>query len=110
MEQLAVVARLKPGAEPDAAELVANGPPFEPGETGLERHTVFLAADEVVFVFEGSEVEWIVDSLVDEPFQWELMAALEEWRPLLAEHPRIARPGYAWTRGSRSDARDAVRH
>jgi hypothetical protein len=109
MEQLAIVARLKPGAEPDAAELVANGPPFEPGETGLERHTVFLAADEVVFVFEGSEVEWIVDGLVDEPFQWELMAAMEAWRPLLAEHPRIARPGYAWTRGSRSDARQAVR-
>jgi hypothetical protein len=98
MEQLALIARLKPGAEPRAAELVADGPPFEVGDTGLSRHTVFLSADEVLFVFEGPEVEWIVDRLIDEPFHWELLAAMDEWRPLLDENPRIARCVYAWTR------------
>jgi hypothetical protein len=98
MEQIAVVARLKSGAEPRAAELIAQGPPYDPSDSGLDRHTVFLSADEVVFVFEGTEVEWIVDRLVDEPFHWLMTAALDEWRPLLEDNPRIARPAYSWRR------------
>lgn len=98
MQQLALIASLKSGAEPRAAELVAKGPPFDPNENGLDRHTVYLSADEVVFVFEGRQVEWIVDALVDEPFHWSLLAALDEWRPLLEGQPRIARPAYAWQR------------
>ena len=96
MEQLAIVARLKPGAEPRAADLIANGPPFDPTESGLDGHTVYLSADEVVFVFEGHEVEWIVDRLVDDPFHWLVGEALERWRPLLEDQPRIARPAYVW--------------
>jgi hypothetical protein len=96
MEQIAIVARLKSGAEPRAAELIAQGPPFEPGGSGLERHAVYLSAAEVLFIFEGEEVEWIVDSLVDEPFHWDLLAALDEWRPLLEDNPRIARLAYSW--------------
>jgi hypothetical protein len=98
MEQLAIVARLKPGMRDRAETLVASGPPFDPVESGIEGHTVYLSADEVVFVFEGNEIEWIVDSLVDEPFHWALRAAFEEWRPLLEGNPRIARPAYAWHR------------
>jgi hypothetical protein len=99
MEQLALTARLKPGAEPRAAELIAQGPPFDVSESGLQRHAVFLSAGEVLFVFEGHEVEWIVDGLVDEPFHWPLLAAMDEWRPLLEDHPRIARCLYSWTAG-----------
>jgi hypothetical protein len=98
MEQIAIVARLKPGAGPQAASLLAEGPPYDPEANGLARHTVYLSADEVVFVFEGNEVEWIVDGLIDEPFHWALLEALEAWRPLLEENPRIARPAYAWAR------------
>jgi hypothetical protein len=98
MEQLAIVARLKAGGEPKARELIANGPPFDPTQSGLDRHTVYLSADEVVFVFEGPEVEWIVDKLVDDPFHWLVSEALEQWRPLLEDQPRIARLAYAWQR------------
>lgn len=97
MEQLALIARLKPGAEPRAAELIAEGPPFDISESGLEQHMVFLSADEVVFVFVAHEVEWIVDALVDEPFHWGLLGAMEEWRPLVEDHPRIARCLYSWS-------------
>ena len=97
MEQLAIVARLKTGVEPRAAELLAKGAPFDPATSGLRRHTVFLSADEVVFVFEGDEVEWTVDRLIDEPFHWDLLAAFDEWRPLIDGHPRIARMAYAWS-------------
>jgi hypothetical protein len=100
MEKLAIVARLKPGAEPRAADLIEHGAPFDPRASGLRRHTVYLSADEVVFVFEGNQVEWIVDSLVDEPFQWDLVAAFDDWRPLLEGHPRIARVAYAWAEDS----------
>lgn len=96
MEQLALIARLKPGAEPRAAELIAQGPPFDISESGLQQHLVFLSADEVVFLFVAHEVEWIVDALVDEPFHWELLGAMDEWRPLVEDHPRIARCVYSW--------------
>jgi hypothetical protein len=98
MEQLAIVARLKAGAEPRAAELLAKGPPFDPRESGLDRHTVYLSAGEVVFVFEGREVEWIVEELVDDPLRPLAADALAEWRPLVEGEPRIARPAYVWLR------------
>jgi hypothetical protein len=98
MQQLAVVATLKTSAEPRAAELIAKGPPFDPEANGLDRHTVFLSAGEVVFVFEGPEVEWMVEQLVDDPLQPRAVDALEEWRPLVEGEPRIARPTYAWVR------------
>lgn len=102
MEKLALVARLKEGAEPQAAELLAKGAPFDPVEHGLERHTVYLSAGEVVFVFEAHEVEWLVDELVNDPFQWKLLAAFDAWRELVDGPPRIARPAYAWERATAS--------
>ena len=96
MEELAIVARLKPGAEPKAATLLAAGPPFDPVEHGLTKHSVFLSADEVVFVFEGREVEWEVDGLVTDPFQWKMTAAFDNWRDLIEGPPRIARAAYSW--------------
>lgn len=96
MSRFAIVARLKPGTEPRAAELLRNGPPFDPAERGFERHAVYLSATEVVFVFEGREAEWIVSDLVDDPFSWLVSAALDAWRPLIDGQPRIARPQYAW--------------
>lgn len=96
MEQIAIVAHLKPNAEQRARELIAQGAPFDPAESGLQRHAVYLAADTVVFVFEGHEVEWIVDRLLDKPFQWNVIRALEAWRPLVDGHPRIARAVHVW--------------
>ncbi len=96
MERLAIIARLQEGAERKAAELVANGPPFEPGTVGFVRHAVYLSSSEVVFVFEAHEVEWIVDSLVSDPFQWMVSEALHKWRPLINENPRVAREVFHW--------------
>jgi len=98
MEKLAIVARLKEGAEPEAAKLLANGAPFDPEEHGMVRHTVYLTASEVVFVFEGHEVEWFVDALITDPFQWKVSAAFDAWREIVDGPPRIARPVYAWER------------
>jgi hypothetical protein len=98
LERVALIARLKPGAEALAAELITNGPPFDLEESSFLRHSVYLSADEVVFVFEAHEVEWLVDSLIDEPFHWMLSEAFERWRPLVQDQPRIAREKFFWER------------
>ena len=98
IRNVAIIARLKSGAEQQAAELLAQGPPFDPGEIGLHRHVAYLSADEVVFVFEGAEVDVVLDDLVGYPFGPTLRAAFDRWRPLVEEPPRIARPAYEWER------------
>jgi hypothetical protein len=109
MEQLAIVARLKSGTEPQAVELIAKGPPFDPAESGLTRHAVYLSSGEVVFVFEGHEVEWIVDGMIDDPFHWLVINALDAWRPLVDGPPRIARQAYTWeAQGERPTVRSAT--
>jgi hypothetical protein len=98
LERIAIIARLKPGAEPQAAELISAGPPFDPQESGFERHAIYLSATEVMFVFEAHEVEWLVDALVGEPYNWMLDEAIDKWRPLVDGPPRIAREVFSWER------------
>jgi hypothetical protein len=98
MERLAIVAHLKEGSDRRASELIGRGAPFDLADTGIVRHFIYLSASEVVFVFEGHEVEWMIDSLIDEQFHYELQQALDEWRPIIAGTPRIARERFAWER------------
>ena len=58
--------------------------------------TSFCPRLEVIFLFEAHQVEWLVDSLVDEPFHWMLRDALDEWRPLVEGQPRMAREQFFW--------------
>jgi hypothetical protein len=84
--------------EQQAAELLAKGPPFDPNQRGLECHTAYLSAGEVVFVFEGPEVDVILDDMVENPFEPLINAAFAKWRPLIEGTPRIARPFFEWER------------
>jgi len=61
----------------------------------------YLSAGEVVFVFEGPEVDVFLDDVVENPFRPLMTAAFDRWRPLLEGHPRIARPAYEWRRETR---------
>jgi len=99
MQRLVIVAPLAEGARARAAQLLAQGPPFDPGSTDLDRHAVYVTESEVVFAFDGSDVEWEVDDLADESFP-DVGAAIERWRELLAGPPRIAREAYFWQRGA----------
>lgn len=96
MERVAIVARLRPGTEERAGKLLAAGPPYDLSASGVERHSVFLSAGEVVFVFEGHEVEWIVDDLIDGTSHYELQRAFDDWRSIVDGPPRIAREQFAW--------------
>jgi hypothetical protein len=102
MERLAIVARLKEGTGTRAAELLERPPPFDLDESGLLRHSIYLSAGEVVFIFEGDQVEWIVDEQLAGQFLHPLLAdALDAWRPLVDGPPRIARERFSWERMQR---------
>ncbi len=99
MERIAIIARLKEGSQSPAAELLAGGPPFDLAETGLAPHAVYLSASEVVFVFEGHQVEWMVDDLITNPWLHpELERAFDRWRAIVDGPPRIARARFDWGR------------
>jgi hypothetical protein len=93
--QVAIVVTLRSGAEEQARALVEEGPPFDLADSGLTRHTIFLSAGEAVFIFEGPEVEWLLDDLVDDPFG-PVPDALDRWRPLVEGPARLARVAFAW--------------
>jgi hypothetical protein len=95
MDRLMIVARLQPGKHEEAEVLLRKGPPFDPAELGLHRHAAYLTAEEVVFVFEAPEVEWIVNDIVDDPV---LSAAFGAWRAILVDPPRLAHEVYHWDR------------
>ena len=97
MERVAIVARLKDGSETRAAELIAEGPPFDLAGTDFVRHSVYLSASEVVFVFEGDQVESPLTELVDER-PYPLGPALDQWRAIVEGPPRIARERFGWER------------
>jgi hypothetical protein len=107
MERVAIVARLKEGSEQRAAELVSAGPPFDLTETGIVRHSVFISASEAVFVFEGDQVVWIVDQLIDEPFHNELHRALEQWREIVDGQPHVAHERFGWQLATPANERSA---
>lgn len=53
MERVAIVAHLKEGGQSRAAELIADGSPFDLAETGIVRHSAYLSESEVVFCVRG---------------------------------------------------------
>ena len=97
MRRLVIVAPLADREHTRASKLIEQGPPFDPAATGLERHSVYLTEKEVVFVFEGLDVEWEVDDLAEDVVPG-LGGAIERWQELLSGPPRIAREGYHWER------------
>lgn len=108
MERVAIVVRLKEGSGPLAAELIAGGPPFDLAESGIARHSVYLSAGEAVFVFEGHQVEWMVDDLISDPFQFALQRAFDQWRSIVEGSPRIAREQFGWEAEVESTAVEAM--
>lgn len=93
---VAIILPLLPGSRDAVHELLAAGPPFDAGELGLDRHSVFVTDDEVVFVFEWRG-ETSLETLLTEPAIWQRAAA---WQAHLAGPPRIADPAYVWSRPS----------
>lgn len=97
MKRMMIVARLREGTTQEAEALLEKGPPFDPEELGLQSHSAYLTSGEVVFVFEASGVEWIVNDIIDDPV---VGAALAPWRQLVEGMPHIAHERFRWSRES----------
>ena len=96
IERLAVVARLRPGSGERARQILAGGAPYGLDEAGFGRHSVFLADEVVVFVFEGPGIEGLVRDLVDDPTS---SSTFSVWGPLLERTPVLAREVFYWEAG-----------
>ena len=86
-----VVLPLKPGTRERACELVGSGPPFDPVEAGLARHTVYLVDDAALFLFEATGGS--LERLLVEPGLWQAAGA---WREIAAGPPQLAEDAYSW--------------
>ena len=94
MSRAVVVVPLQEGASRRAAELLREGPPFDPEDVGLERHHVFLTDQEAVFVFEADD-PGAAERLAANGNLWSAAAA---WKELVAGPPRLADDAYSWLR------------
>jgi hypothetical protein len=92
-QRIAVIAKLKAGSREQAEEIIEQGPPYALDQSGLERHSVFLASNSVVFVFEGQNVERVVRLLVDDP---EISAGFGVWGTVLEGTPELAHERFFW--------------
>jgi len=95
-ERMAVVAKLQPGSRDQAAQIIAEGAPYDLRAAGFQRHSVFLAETAVIFVFEGSGIEERVRTLVDDPTR---SAVFSVWGTLLDGTPALAREEFYWEAG-----------
>ena len=95
-KRVAVVATLLPASRERAAEIIAKGAPYGLRLAGFRRHSVFLAEEAVVFVFEGQGIEGLVRDLVNDP---SISAAFGAWAPLLQGTPVLAREEFYWQAG-----------
>jgi hypothetical protein len=84
MERYVVTTRLKPGAAHAAEELLSQGPPFDPGETGLSAHAAYLTGDRVFLVFEGEAAHAKALALAKRH-----VAEVSRWQDLVWELPSV---------------------
>lgn len=94
VSRLVIVAPLRPGSREQALRLLEHGPPFELGESGFDRHQVYLSDREAIFLFEADG-----DAALRLPAEdLELMRAADAWRECLAGAPRVASEAFSWER------------
>jgi hypothetical protein len=93
VQRVVITAKLKSGSHEAAAELLRAGPQYDPGEIGLVRHGVYLGSSEVVFLFEGPDVENQLRDLLNDQA---VTASFAAWGPLLEDTPSIAHELYYW--------------
>ena len=98
-ERVAVIAKLRPESREQASQMLAGGAPYDLDEAGFWRHSVFLASEAVVFVFEGPGIEGLVRDLVNDPAR---SGAFTGWAPLLDGTPALAREEFYWESSSAS--------
>ena len=92
-ERVAIVAPLAPDSHEQARRILAEGAQYDLAGAGFERHSIFLAEQAVVFVFEGRGVAGAIRDLLNDPALAGLFSA---WGPLLDGTPTLAHEEFHW--------------
>ena len=92
-ERVAIVAQLAPDSHGRARRILAEGAQYDLTGAGFERHSIFLAEQTVIFVFEGRAVGGAIRDLLNDPAMSGLFSA---WGPLLEGTPRLAHEEFHW--------------
>lgn len=97
MDRFVLLARLKPDGHERAQALLAGRSALgsEELERALDRHAIFLAENEVVFLFEGEGAHEAVRALFNDPARSALIA---HWLPLFDGPLHQAPEAYFWER------------
>ena len=99
-ERVAIVAQLVGGSHEQAKRIVEGGAQYDLAEAGFERHSIFLAEQTVVFVFEGRAVGGAIRDLLNDPAMSGLFSV---WGPLIEGTPRLAHEEFHWEAKPPSD-------
>lgn len=95
MQRFVVSAGLKAGSSEQVRRLLAEGPPFDLEGTSLERHEVYLADDEVIFLFEGPHAERDARKIFQRP---RVLGQIGRIAPHLSGGPRFPAEVFTWER------------
>jgi hypothetical protein len=95
MHRFVVTATLKPGCSEEVRRLLREGPPFEISQTSLQRHLVFLAGDELIFLFEGEHAEREVKELLADP---DVLGQIGLIGACIEGAPRLPEEVFSWER------------
>lgn len=95
MRRFLVTAKVRRGAKDAVRAILREGPPFKLPDTSLERHTIFLAGDEIVFLFEGVHAEEEVKRLLHDPH---VLGQASRIGLLLTGRPRMPEEVFSWSR------------
>ena len=95
MSRFVISCPLAPGSGAAVRELLEEGPPFDLESTSLDRHEVFLAGDELIFVFEGPRAREEAERLMASP---EVRDRAGRLGALMAGAPQLPEEVYSWER------------
>jgi hypothetical protein len=95
MDRVAIVARLKPDGRDRAEELAAKEQAAPEVEASFERRMIFLSESEVIFLFEGRDVDKAIRAMLDDPVR---STEIAHWLPLFDGPLHRAPEAYFWER------------
>jgi len=103
MGHFLITVRVRRGSSQAVRRILREGPPFDLEETSLERHLVFLAGNELVFLFEGPHAQEEAGRLLAHPTA---LAQASRLAPLLAGRPRMPEEVFSWAKAERLEGVD----
>jgi hypothetical protein len=93
LSKIVVVVPLAPGTRELARAALAEGPPFDPAQVGLDAHEVLLTDAEAIFVFGLSQGADSLDRILASEEFW---SVVPWWEDVAAGRPRLGVIAYQW--------------